>query len=68
MLEVTQLTFTYTGVDQPALIGLDFKIERGQIFGFLGPNGAGKSTAQKILIDLLKDFRVSVSLPLEGLG
>lgn len=32
-----------------ALDGLDFRVERGVVFGFLGPNGAGKTTTLRIL-------------------
>jgi ABC-2 type transport system ATP-binding protein len=32
---------------------VNFKIQRGEIFGFLGPNGAGKSTIFKMLCGLL---------------
>ena len=37
----------------PALRGLTFSVNKGEIFGFAGPNGAGKSTAIKILVGLL---------------
>jgi ABC-2 type transport system ATP-binding protein len=33
---------------------VNFKIKRGEIFGFLGPNGAGKSTTFKMLCGLEK--------------
>ena len=39
----------FTAVDQ-----VDFRIERGEIFGFLGSNGCGKSTTMKMLTGLLK--------------
>ncbi len=32
---------------------IDFKVEKGEIFGFLGPNGAGKSTTIRMLCGLL---------------
>lgn len=32
---------------------VNFKIQKGEIFGFLGPNGAGKSTIFKMLCGLL---------------
>ena len=35
---------------KPALLGLSFTVERGEIFGLLGHNGAGKSTALGILL------------------
>ncbi|MCB0066633.1 MAG: ATP-binding cassette domain-containing protein, partial [Caldilineaceae bacterium] len=50
MIEVEQLSYTYTGARQPAIRDLTFSIAAGEIFGFLGPSGAGKSTTQRILI------------------
>ena len=57
MIDVKNLTFTYAKTTTPALTGLNFAIERGEIFGFLGPSGAGKSTTQKLLIGLLKGYQ-----------
>jgi fluoroquinolone transport system ATP-binding protein len=62
MINVTDLTFTYTGTKQPAIRDLNFNILPGEIFGFLGPSGAGKSTTQKILIGLLRDYQGEVSV------
>jgi ABC-2 type transport system ATP-binding protein len=36
-----------------AVDGIDFSIQRGEVFGLLGPNGSGKSTTLKILLGLL---------------
>lgn len=54
VIDVQGLTFAYPRTSQPAVRGMDFSVERGEIFGFLGPNGAGKSTTQKLLIGLLR--------------
>lgn len=39
--------------DFVAVDNVDFRIERGEIFGFLGSNGCGKSTTMKMLTGLL---------------
>lgn len=36
-----------------AVEGLDFEIEKGEIFGIVGPNGAGKTTTLKMLSGLI---------------
>lgn len=33
----------------PAINGLSFEVDQGEIVGFLGPNGAGKTTTMRIL-------------------
>ena len=62
MINANNLTFTYTGTQEPAIKNLSFAIEPGEIFGFLGPSGAGKSTTQKILFRLLQGFDGSVQV------
>jgi ABC-2 type transport system ATP-binding protein len=52
-IETSGLSKTYRGGVQ-ALVGLDLRVERGEVFGFLGPNGAGKSTTIRVLLDLIR--------------
>lgn len=40
--------------DFTAVGGIDFKVRRGEIFGFLGPNGSGKTTTIRMLLGLLQ--------------
>jgi ABC-2 type transport system ATP-binding protein len=47
MIEVTNLTKHYGRV--PAVEGISFTVNEGEIVGFLGPNGAGKTTTIRIL-------------------
>ncbi len=37
-----------------AVRGIDFAVERGEVFGLLGPNGAGKTTT----VEILEGYRV----------
>jgi len=53
VIEVDDLTFRYPKTTDPAVKGIGFTVDRGEVFGFLGPSGAGKSTTQKILTGLL---------------
>jgi len=46
-IEVRDLHKSYGGLE--AVGGIDFRVERGEVFGLLGPNGAGKTTTVEIL-------------------
>lgn len=45
-----------------AVVDVSFIVKRGEIFGLLGPNGAGKTTTIRLLLDLFKPDRGSVSV------
>ena len=47
MIEVEDLTKYYG--EYPAIEGISFTVNRGEILGFLGPNAAGKTTTMRIL-------------------
>lgn len=51
-LEAKDLTVKFG--DFTAVDHVNFKIKRGEIFGFLGSNGCGKSTTMKVLTGLLE--------------
>lgn len=51
MIEVENLTKFYG--PRPAIKGITFKVNKGEVVGFLGPNGAGKSTTMNILCCIL---------------
>lgn len=52
IINVENLVKSYDG--HTALDGLEFSVEKGDIFGFLGPNGAGKTTTIRILTTIIK--------------
>lgn len=51
MLEINDLWKNFRGL--PALRGVSFRVERGQIYGLLGHNGAGKSTTLGIILGMV---------------
>ena len=51
MLEVTDLTKTFSGVK--ALDAVQLRVRPGEVHALMGENGAGKSTFMKLLIGLL---------------
>ncbi|WP_442602348.1 ABC transporter ATP-binding protein [Paenibacillus sp. KN14-4R] len=54
-IEMKQLTFTYPTANQPSLIDVSFRLERGQTLGIVGRTGSGKST---LLKQLLRQYAV----------
>ena len=47
------LTFSYPGVEEPALSDVSFRARTGEYVGIVGPNGGGKSTLARMLNGLL---------------
>lgn len=48
-IEVRNLVKRYPKATTPAVDGVSFSVQRGEIFGLLGPNGAGKTTTIGVL-------------------
>ncbi len=55
LLEATGVTRYFGGL--PAVDGLDFTVEPGEILGVIGPNGAGKTTLMNLISGLLRPTR-----------
>ena len=45
-----------------AVVDVSFAVERGEIFGLLGPNGAGKTTTIRLMLDIFRPDRGTVSI------
>lgn len=60
-IEAVRLSKTYAR-NVRALVDLDLRVERGEVFGYLGPNGAGKSTTIRLLLDLIHPTSGRVAL------
>ncbi|PSR08435.1 MAG: ATPase [Bacteroidetes bacterium] len=52
MIVTNDISKSYAGT--PALAGINFSVQKGELFGLIGPDGAGKSTLFKILTTLLR--------------
>ncbi|MDR1329016.1 MAG: ABC transporter ATP-binding protein/permease [Oscillospiraceae bacterium] len=52
VFEADGLTFSYA--DKPAIKGISFKVNKGEVVALVGANGSGKSTLVKLLLDMYK--------------
>jgi peptide/nickel transport system ATP-binding protein len=69
VLSVRDLHITYrtSGGDVPAVRGVDFEIERGEVLGLAGESGCGKSTIAASLLRLLpRTARIEGKVLLDG--
>ena len=48
--------------DFTAVNGIQFEVNRGEIFGFLGPNGSGKTTTIRMMLGLMRPTSGSVEV------
>lgn len=53
MIDIQNLSFSYSKKKQPLFQGLNCELQAGSIVGLLGKNGAGKTSLLKILTGLL---------------
>ncbi len=51
-LEMTGLSYSYGS--QPAVSGLDLRVEANEMFALVGPDGAGKTTTIRLLCGILR--------------
>ena len=51
-IEFARVSFRYSLNVDPALIGVEFKINPGELIAISGPNGGGKSTLLKLLLGM----------------
>ncbi len=56
------VSYTYDGADGPALDGVSFALEAGQITALVGPSGAGKSTIAALLLRFAEPQRGQITV------
>ncbi len=52
-IQVRTVQKTYPGADTPAVDGVTFDLQPGEVLALLGPNGAGKTTTVKMVAGLI---------------
>jgi|CXWL01.1.fsa_nt_gi ABC-2 type transport system ATP-binding protein len=62
LLSLKNIHKSYPKEKNPALRGVTFDIQKGEIFGLLGPNGAGKSTLINIIAGLLTPDKGNITV------
>lgn len=55
MIDLRDVTLKYSSTR--GIFNLDFKVEKGEVFGYIGPNGAGKTTTIRMLMGFIRAGR-----------
>jgi ATP-binding cassette subfamily B multidrug efflux pump len=61
-LLLQNVSFSYAGIDQPALKNVSLRLAAGQTLGLVGPTGAGKSTLTLLLLRQFEPSAGTLSL------
>lgn len=52
-IELEGVSAGYAGADRPAIAGVTFSLDQGELGVIMGPNGAGKTTVLEVILGLL---------------
>ena len=62
MIDLQNITKTYSKNKKKAVDDLTLHVEGGELFGFIGPNGAGKTTTIKLMTGILKPDEGTITM------
>mgnify|MGYP000361091373 CR=1 FL=1 len=62
MATVTVLNVNKSFGDVKAVRDVSFEVHPGEIFGLLGPNGAGKTTTIRMMLDIFRPDKGTISV------
>lgn len=67
-LAVSDVSFTYTGAEKPALEHISFTVKPGEKIALVGHNGSGKTTLVKLLLRLYEPTEGKITLNGTNIG
>jgi subfamily B ATP-binding cassette protein MsbA len=50
VIEFENVVYSYPDADEPAIRGVNFRLERGEMVALVGPSGAGKTTLANLML------------------
>ena len=62
MIDLQNVTKTYSKNNKKAVDGLTLHVNGGELFGFIGPNGAGKTTTIKMMTGVLRPDEGTITM------
>jgi ATP-binding cassette, subfamily B, bacterial PglK len=62
VVALSNLSFTYPGVEGPAVDNVSVEISRGQLHAFVGATGSGKTTVMDLILGLLEPSKGELRL------
>lgn len=68
MLEIRNLTFSYTGNEPYILSNVNLNINEGSYVSILGENGSAKTTLLKLILNLLKPCSGTIDIHTDTIG
>lgn len=55
-IELKNVSYKYPLTREPAIKNMDYKFEKGKLYGIIGPNGGGKTTICNLIKGLIPSF------------
>jgi zinc transport system ATP-binding protein len=68
MINIEQLSYSYTGTPPYILSDINLEIENGDYISIVGDNGCGKTTLMRILLGFLKPTKGNISVDTKYIG
>jgi len=68
MIKINNLSFSYNNIKPYMIDNLNLHIENGSYVSIIGENGSGKTTIVKLILDILKPIKGTISINSKNIG